>query len=83
MDSKVPRFQSAYALIPDIHDYCCDCRVKEVFFLIVTHTNFDLSKQSYTFSVTCLHIYPGWYQQNISKIIRTYAPGGLMPDFYC
>ena len=46
-------------------------------------SNYDLSKQSYTFSVTCLHIYPDWYQQNISKIIRTFAPGGLMTDFYC
>ena len=45
--------------------------------------NSVLSKQSYTFSVTYLHIYPGWYQLNISKIIRTFAPGGLMPDFYC
>ena len=46
-------------------------------------TNYDLSKQSYTFSVTCFHIYPGWYQLIISKIIRTFATGGLMPDFYC
>jgi hypothetical protein len=45
--------------------------------------NLVLLKQSYAFSVTGLHIYPGWYQQNISKIIRTFAPGGLMPDFYC
>ena len=45
--------------------------------------NPDLSKQSYTFSVTCFHIYPGWYQLIISKIIRTFATGGLMPDFYC
>ena len=37
----------------------------------------------YTFSVTCFHIYPGWYQLIISKIIRTFATGGLMPDFYC
>ena len=43
------------------------------------NANSDLSKQRYTFSVTCLHIYPGWYQQHISKIIRTFAPGGLMP----
>ena len=46
-------------------------------------SNSDLSKQRYTFSVTCFHIYPGWYQLNISKIIRTFVPGGLMPDFYC
>ena len=37
--------------------------------------NPDLSKQSYTFSVTCFHICPGWYQQHISKIIRPFAPG--------
>jgi hypothetical protein len=33
--------------------------------------NLVLSKQSYAFSVTCFHIYPGWYQQRISKFIRT------------
>ena len=50
--------------------------------MAIVPLNPDLSKQSYTFSVTCLHIYPGWYQRNISKIIRTFAPGGLMPDFF-
>ena len=45
--------------------------------------NYDLTKQSYTFSVTYFHIYPGLYQLIISKIIRTFATGGLMPDFYC
>ena len=51
-----------------------------ILFMVV---NLDLSKQSYTFSMTCFHIYPGWYQLIISKIIRTFATGGLMPDFYC
>ena len=54
-----------------------------MFILLIVATNSDLSKQSYTFSVTCFHIYPGWYQLIISKIIRTFATGGLMPDFYC
>ena len=42
--------------------------------------NLVLSKHSYAFSVTYFHIYPGWYQQRISKFIRTYAPRGLMPE---
>ena len=42
--------------------------------------NFDLSEQSYAFSEICFHIYPGWYPQHISKIIRTFAPGApLLP----
>ena len=45
-----------------------------------TRDNLVLSKQSYAFSVTYFHIYPGWYQQRISKFIRTYAPRGLMPE---
>lgn len=53
------------------------------YFIYQILKNYDLSKQSYTFSVTCFHIYPGWYQLIISKIIRTFATGGLMPDFYC
>ena len=51
--------------------------------MAIVPIKYDLSKQSYTFSVTCFHIYPGWYQLIISKIIRTFATGGLMPDFYC
>ncbi len=36
-----------------------------------------------TESITMNLYYTGWYQLIISKIIRTFAPGGLMPDFYC
>ena len=41
--------------------------------------NPDLAKQSYAFSVTCFHIYPGWFKLIISKITRTFATAGLMP----
>ena len=33
-----------------------------ILFMVV---NLDFSKQSYTFSMTCIHIYPGWYRQHI------------------